>query len=143
VIMRVGCYSALLVFAALSLASAQTTDSVLHCDATMRVYRAEFDALASTGMTPMPGHPEISVRTAPASEFSLAYLLVANDAVRECAAQELSVRRTLSDDLMGVSHSVDAMLARRLLNYVLKNPERFREIDASAKGPISNGENGK
>src|SRR5438309_2628668 len=30
-----------------------------------------------------------------------------------------------------ISHSVDAMLARRLLNYVVKHPERWREIDGS------------
>ena len=87
-------------------------------------------------MTPVVGHPESLVRTAPASEFGLSYLIVAHDAVRECAVEQLTVRRSVSDDLTSVSHSVDAMLARRLLNYVVKHPERSREIDAATTGVI-------
>ena len=87
-------------------------------------------------MTPVVGHPESLVRTAPASEFGLSYLIVAHDAVRECAVQQLTVRRSVSGDLTSVSHSVDAMLARRFLNYVVKHPERSREIDAATTGFI-------
>ena len=118
------------------LAYAQT-DSLPACDATLRSYSAEFDALMYSGITPVVGHPETLVRTAPASEFSLSYLIVAHDAVRECGVQQLTVRHSLSDDLKSVSHSVDAMLARRLLNYVVKHPERWREIDGSTTGVIS------
>ena len=60
------------------LAYAQT-DSLPACEATLRSYSAEFDALMYSGMTPVVGHPETLVRTAPASEFSLSYLIVAHD----------------------------------------------------------------
>ena len=43
----------------------------------------------------------------------------------------LTANRSLPADLTSVSNSVDGMLARRLLNYVVKHPERVAEIDAA------------
>jgi hypothetical protein len=121
-----------LVLAILTTACAHAqTNSLQGCEATLRAYRAEFEGLIYSGMTPVAGHPTTLIRTAPASEFSLSYLIVAHDAVLECSRQQLVAGRPLSEDLKSVSNSVDAMLARRLLNYVVKHPERAREIDES------------
>ena len=38
------------------------TDSLPACDATLRSYRAEFDVLIYSGMTPVLGHPETLAR---------------------------------------------------------------------------------
>src|SRR5947207_16012807 len=92
------------------LAYAQT-DSLPACDATLRSYSAEFDALMYSGMTPVVGHPETLVRTAQATEFSLSYLIVAHEAVRERGVQQHTVGDSIADELKSVSHRVDAMLA--------------------------------
>ncbi len=89
------------------LAYAQT-DSLPACEATLRSYSAEFDALMYSGMTPVVGHPETLVRTAPASEFSLSYLIVAHDAVRECGVQQLTVRHSLSGSIPNVGARLTA-----------------------------------
>jgi hypothetical protein len=115
---------------AVGLSYAQT-DSLPACDATMRAYRAQFEALMYSGMTPVAGYPGTLIRTTPASEFSLSYLMAAPDDVKQCAMLNLTANRSLPADLTSVSNSVDGMLARRLLNYVVKHPERVAEIDAA------------
>jgi hypothetical protein len=69
---------------AVGLSDAQT-DSLPACDATMRAYRAQFEALMYSGMTPVAGHPGTLIRTTPASEFSLSYLMAAHDDVIDAA----------------------------------------------------------
>jgi len=57
--------------------------------------------------------------------------MAAHDDVKHCAMLNLTANRSLPADLTSVSNSVDGMLARRLLNYVVKHPERVAEIDAA------------
>ena len=121
-----------IVFALLAVGlSYAQTDSLPACDATMRAYRAQFEALMYSGMTPVAGHPGTLIRTAPASEFSLSYLIVVRDDVKQCATLNATANRSLPSDLTSVLNSVDGMLARRLLTYVVKHPERAAEIDAA------------
>jgi hypothetical protein len=102
------------------------TNSPQACDATLSSYRVEFDALKHSPESPTPT----------TSEFSLVHLFAIHNDVAECEKQQRAARRPFSADLKSVSDSVNAMLAKRLVNYFAKHPEHWQEIDASTPGVL-------